>query len=166
MLLEAFTTMFKNHHLSRYAGYASAAAALFCPFAAVYIIRAKFPDTWILYIGNILFGLTVCFFIFHYNKKRREGASSIKMLTAGHIVTVMGILISCVVCALLLLIFLRHGLQRAPGQVVSNPRDLIFIVFMNTIVGNISTGSFASILFPFTITKKQEGQAEPEDSVV
>ena len=48
-------------------------------------------------------------------------------------------------------------LQESPPQMGHLNRGLVFVLFMNAIVGNVSTGSFISILLPYTIKRNQKG---------
>lgn len=162
--------MFKGIHWRRYTPYAVAAAMLYCIPVFFYIRDASYTKSWILYIGNFLFLLVIAVFIFSFNGKRHKNAGSVTMLASGHITTVMGILFSLVLCALLLVIFIPGIFHTAPGKVLANApantvtgntNGLVFTVFANAIVGNMAGGSFVSIMLPFTLKGDQTKESTP-----
>src|SRR5437870_7263021 len=101
--LMSMNTIFKNHPLKKYMIYSVIAAVAYLIVAGFFISYGSFTAIWLLYVGNMLFALTIAIFILIFNRKRKENASAGLMISAGHITTVMGILI---VCALILLTYL------------------------------------------------------------
>jgi hypothetical protein len=166
--------MLKGHNLFWYARFSLIAAILYTPSVIFYLSSQKFTDSWTLYVGNVLFGITVAVFLFVFNRTRGNGASSAKMSLAGHLTGIMGIIMACVICLILLVIITPgvfgnssgDALQEAPAQLNYKQHGLVSVLFLDATVGNFATASFVSILFPFTITKNQEGQAEPGNGVV
>lgn len=162
------TPMFKAHPLLKYLPYSVAAAILYCIPAVIYLRSDAFAASYLLYIGNMLFGLCIAVFIWFYNKRRKENANAGIMIFAGHITAVIGIIIACIICILLLLVFapdVFHSkpavetLQNAPAQLQSRNRGFITILFMNAVIGNFSAGSFISLILPYTVKRDQEGGA-------
>jgi hypothetical protein len=90
---------------TRYIKYSTAAAILYCIVVWIYIRDLSFTDSWLLYVGNFLFAFAIAVFIFRYNHQRAEKASSIEMIKASVVIAVTGVLISCVVIVMLLLIY-------------------------------------------------------------
>jgi uncharacterized membrane protein HdeD (DUF308 family) len=163
--------MFKKYKLTDYIKYSVISALLFCITVVIFIKSEKYSATWWLYVGNVLFMLGVIYFIFSFNKKKREDASTSSMIIGGHIVTVLGIILSCIF-SYVLIMFMIPGLFgsgetnttviNAPAQLDTGKTDgLIFMIFMNAIVGNVATGSFASIILPYT--SKRDQTEEPAE---
>jgi hypothetical protein len=79
------------------------------------------------------------------------------MLYAGDIVSVLGILISCLVLLVIIFTikpsFFHAGLQTggSAGTGLMNPG---FSLFLNAVIGNISAGSFASIITSYASRSK------------
>lgn len=141
--------------------YALVAAVAYLVMTIVFFNEAVFAQTWLLYVGNILFGIIVAIYLFTYNNNTKERASAYSMVKAGHIVAIMGMLISVVGIACIIL-FGKEHLANAPSQIKPEKNQgLLFILFLDAVVGNVSAGSFVSILFPFALTKMQKGGAEP-----
>lgn len=151
---------------------------IFATFAAiaymlVLVFFFSYPDfkqIWTLYVGNFLFGIIVAIYLVKYNNKRNESASVYSMIKAGHVITLMGIVISCLAIALMLLFAkvtfqsgeLSGKLASAPSQMKGEKTNgLLFILFADAIIGNIAAGSFVSLLFPFSLTRLQKGEGEP-----
>lgn len=157
--------MFKKIHWKHYLPYAVAAAIVYCIPVAFYLNRANFGAAWLLYLGNFLFLIVIVAFLFSFNRRREENASTTSMLAAGHITTAMGIVISVVLCFILLLVFVpgifhsgttEKVLQNAPVNTVKDKTGgLSFTMFINAIIGNQCVGSFASFMFPYTLKRDQ-----------
>lgn len=161
--------MFKNHPILFYLKYAVVAAILYCITAGIFIYNNVFELSYILYIGNMLFGICIGIFIWRYNKNRKENANAGLMAFAGHITTVMGIIITCMVLLVLIMLLapdafsssqqVNEIIEQAPAQLQGKNRGLLMILFMNAIVGNVSAGSFISIIMPYTVKRNQKGDA-------
>src|ERR1700754_1619424 len=106
-------------------------AVVYCIPVTVFLSNPAFSQGWLLYLGNLLFHFVIVAFLFGFNKKRSENASTLAMLTAGHITTLMGLVISCVLAFLLLVIMV-------PAEPVVNEstRGLNFMVFATAVIGN------------------------------
>jgi hypothetical protein len=93
------------------------------------------------------------------------------MLAAGHITTVMGILIACLLSFILVLVFVPGFLHAgtankimtgAPASTVKGKTNgLAFMLFTDAIFGNVVAGSFASIMFPFVLKRDQTKEKVP-----
>jgi len=157
--------MFKKYKLTNYIKYSIISAVLFCITVAIFVSCKNYASTWWLYVGNALFMLGVIYFIFSFNKTKNEDATTSSMIVGGHIITVMGIVISCIVSYILLIVFVpgifasgetSTTVANAPAAIDTGKTDgLVFMVFMNAIVGNVATGSFASIILPYTAKRDQ-----------
>jgi flagellar biosynthesis protein FlhB len=153
--------MFKGHKTGTYLVYSFFAAILFCIPLLNFVKTEKYSASWELYLGNFLFAAMIAFFIFFHFKKERYMGKPIRMITAGLITTVTGMIISCFFSVLLVWgiapsIF-HHGpwLSGAPAQLQMSRSNGFFIsIFFSASIGNISTGSFISALLPFVISRK------------
>ncbi|HTF29314.1 MAG TPA: hypothetical protein VK625_10740 [Flavitalea sp.] len=153
--------MFKGINLKPYITHALMAALLYCLPVIFFLKAADYTRAWELYIGNFLFLLVIVLFLFTFNKKRDENAGTLLMLTASSITTVLGTIAATILGLGLLLIFVPGLLQsgtpdkvliNAPGNSVLDKTDgLVFMVISNAIIGNVSSGLFVSIIFPFSM---------------
>lgn len=145
--------------------YSVLAAVMYTIPVFFFIRNATYTDAWLLYLGNGLFLAAIALFMLMFNKKRSENASTVVMLTTGHITTVAGIFLACIMC-FLLLSFMVPGLFEtgttdkvltdAPANAVDDKTNgLNFMVLMNAVIGNVSAGSFIAILFAFTAKRDQ-----------
>ena len=158
--------MLKNHSIKSYLVYSLVAALLYSILAYLFIRNQTFNSSWMLYIGNALFGCCIAVFIILFNKKRKENASIETMIVAGHIVTIMGIIIACLISLLLFLLMseVSHPLQQtdvlnnAPPQMESGKRNQFLLsLFLNAVIGNVSVGAFLSLIISYASKRDQKG---------
>jgi uncharacterized membrane protein len=154
-----------------YLKFAALAAIVYCIPVIFFLRGGDYTDAWLLYIGNFLFLFPIMLFLFRFNWQRKQNASSVSMLSAGHITTAIGVIMSCILCLILMLImvpgYLQSGtadkvLQDAPANMVDDKTNgLSFMVFADAIFGNVSTGSFISIIYPFSLKRDQTKEKVP-----
>ena len=135
-----------------------------------YLRSAEFVSTWLLYLGNVLFGIVIGVFMFHRIYMRKEGASTGSMVIAGHLVVIAGILISCILAFLAIMLFIpglfSSGqpdtvLENAPTQNQDGKTNgMVMMIFMNAIVGNMAAGSFIALIFAYTAKFNQTSDKE------
>lgn len=157
--------MFKKEYLLSYIKWGVIAAVVYCVLMLSFIKSDEFSSTYLLYIGNVLFLVVIAFYMLSFNKSKGENASTQTMTAAGHIATIVGIIISCIVAAIALTVFLPSPsvIEDAPAVTgTGKSHGLIFMVFMNAIIGNLVGGSFASIILPFSARKDQTKDKKSE----
>jgi hypothetical protein len=164
-------TMNKPFNPKPYLIYGLLAAVVYCIPVTVFLSDPEYSQGWLLYLGNLLFLFVIVAFLFAFNRKRSENAATLAMLTAGHIATLFGIVISCVLAFLLLVImvpgYLGAGeadkvLTNEPANITyDKTRGLSFMVFATAIIGNFAAGSFVSIIFPFALKADQTRETVP-----
>lgn len=146
-------------------------AVVYCIPVTVFLSNPDFSQGWLLYLGNLLFLFAIVAFLYAFNRKRSENAATLAMLTAGHIATLIGIVISCLLAFILLVIMVPGYLGPGEAEKVltgepanttdDKTRGLSFMVFATAIIGNLSTGSFVSIVFPFAMKADQTREKVP-----
>ena len=146
-------------------------AVVYCIPVTIFLSDPEYTQGWLLYLGNLFFLFAIVAFVYNFNKKRSENAGTLVMLAAGHIATLMGIIISCILAFVLLVImvpgYLEPGttgkvLTGEPANTVyDKTRGLGFMVFATAIIGNLSAGSFVSIIFPFALKADQTREKVP-----
>jgi hypothetical protein len=164
--------MFKKQYITSYLIYGLLAAIAFCIAAAFYLRTPEFRDTWLLFLGNALFLVVISVYILLVNRKNNENASTQNMNAAGHIVTIVGVLLSSIICFILLMLFVPDlfsagatdtVLEDSPAQTRGGKTDgLVFMLFMNAIIGNFAAGSFASIILPYAAKRDQKKDKSSE----
>lgn len=164
--------MFNRQYLSSYIKWGIISAIAFCIPMFIFLKSGEYSSTWWLYVGNGLFLVTIAIYMMQFNKMKNENASTQTMVAAGHIATIIGIVISCIVAAIALPMFIPdifssgksdEVLTDAPSQLgTGKTNGLVFILFMNAIIGNVCGGSFASIMIPYTARKNQTKDKKSE----
>lgn len=155
--------------------YVISAAVVYLVFAGIYMRQLRFEQTWLLYLGNLIFGVVITIYLLRFNAHRAERASVYGMVKAGHILTAISTVTAVVGLVILLFAtgtidiadnFETAALQHAPAQMDNDQSNhLLFVLFFDAVIGNISAGSFVSILFPFALTKMQRGEKEPSGNL-
>lgn len=164
--------MFKKEYASQYLKFGALAAFLFCVPMVIFVASAKFANTYLLYVGNVLFLLSIVFFMLSFNKKKGEDTSTQTMIAAGHITTLTGIIFSVLVSIIAIIVFLPdvfglsgtdRVLQNAPASTgTGDTHGMVFMLFMNSILGNLVAGSVPSILLSYTAKRDQTKDRKSE----
>ena len=159
-------SFFNHYPFKSFISFSLIAAFIFCVFAFIFIKDDSFLDSYMLYIGNFLFAGVIAVFILTYNQRRHENAKAQNMVLAGHITAVVGILISCFIIVLLILMIRPNvfhvaaanpdSMEKSLATLQGNTHGLMLVLFMNTIFGNIAASSFFSIVLPFAAKRFQK----------
>jgi len=163
--------MYKPFNPKPYLIYGLLGAVVYCIPVAIFLSDPEFSQGWLLYLGNLFFLFAIVGFVYHFNRKRSENAGTLAMLAAGHIATLFGIVISCLLAFLLMVIMVPGYLDAGTTEKVltgepanttyDKTRGLSFMVFATAIIGNVSAGSFVSIIFPFAMKADQTREKVP-----
>jgi hypothetical protein len=140
-----------------------------CVFA--YIRETDYIDSWLVYVGSFLFFVVIVIDILLFNNRRGKNANTVTMIFSSHVTTIIGVLAACII-SFILLSFLVPGYygsgqtevaaQDAPTNTIHDKTNgLSWRVFMGATIFNFSLGSFAGIIFPFTIKRNQLKKSEP-----
>lgn len=159
--------MFRKVNWAHSLTYGIVGAVLFSIAALIFIQRASYTDSWLLYVGSMAFFITMIVGLISYNKKRGGDESSAAMVFQGHITTIVGVLASLLICFLLLTIFVPGylGAGDTAKQLTDEPANTVhdktnglgFKVFVLALLANFIFGSMASIIYPFTAKRNQTG---------
>src|SRR5215213_3803048 len=103
------------------------AAVLFCIPVSIYIIQASYRQSWLLYVGSFLFFAVIWVNTLRDNKKRGQNESLVTMVFSSHMVTIAGILITCVLCFILLVLFIPGylGAGNADKLLTGEPANFV-----------------------------------------
>jgi hypothetical protein len=143
--------------------YAAISAVLYNIFVILFLRNADFESIYLLYIGNAAFAIGI---ILHSvadkiaPEERNKGA---KKMIRGHVTTLLGVILSCLIALLLLFIMVPEllntssetSLEAKPAQMDSPGQGITFTLFMDAVLGNFSTGSFISILLALVLVEKK-----------
>jgi hypothetical protein len=160
--------MFSKRQILSYLAYAIPAAIVYCIVAGIFLYNDTYNLSYLLYIGNVLFGIVILFYLLNYNKKRDKNSKAKYMVASGHITAVIGILISCVVIFILMAVIhpnayeavspTSKALARPAAGLKGDTHPLIYVLFMDAVFGNIGISSFLSFMLPFTAKSDQTAE--------
>jgi hypothetical protein len=130
-----------------------------------FIYRASYNDSWLLYVGSMLFFTMIVLGVLVFSKKRGGNESTVAMVFESEMTTLIGVSTALIVSLVLLMLmvpgFFHAGM--AGKQLTDEPANtihgktngLIFKVIVLSILANFCFGSFASIIFPFSAKRNQ-----------
>ncbi len=144
--------MFKKPNLIYLSRFAIVSAALYCIPVIFFLKDEKYSQSWLLYLGNAIFLLSI--FIFGIIYAFKEGNST--KTYNGFTVTLLGVVFSCVLVFFLIFIFApgifnigssTDVLQQTPASIAkNNNHGILFFLFADATIGNFTAGSFSAIL--------------------
>src|SRR5215207_7734061 len=111
---------------------AAIAAVLFCIPAFFYIQKAVFAQSWLLFLGSVLFFFAMAMHTVAENKKRGGNESTVALVFEAHVTTICGIIIACIICFILLMIMVpgflsfgstSHALTGEPPNAIGETID-------------------------------------------
>ncbi len=162
--------MFKDRFFKVYVIFGLFAAICYAISVAVFIEKAKYADTWVLYVGNFVFMVVVVALLFYISSVANFNSGAIALMGSGIKTVLTGVIFSCILSFILLLILVPHVLGQGPPSIsmsgnpvnrsINQTNGLVFMIFINGIIGNMVTGSFVSILFPVSIKRNQKSEKE------
>ncbi|WP_207492534.1 hypothetical protein [Aridibaculum aurantiacum] len=130
-----------------------------------FIYSANYQDTWWLFVGNFLFMIGIIIYMLLFTSRKNENPNTNLLLTAGHIVTVGGVILSCIIAFIVLMMFPTGIVSAGPAeQVMENTPahaddgktdGLVLFVYLTAIIGNVSAGSAVAIFMAYTTKKNQ-----------
>lgn len=157
--------MFKKIDWISTVKWATAAAVLFCIPALIYILHADYTLSWILFLGSGIFLFVNAFHNVWESIGRGGDESTVALVFAAHVTVIIGIIISCIICFLLLVAFVPGYLSAGPATklLVNEPattlmdktNGLSFNLFIAATVLNFAGGSIAGITVPFYSKRNQ-----------
>lgn len=132
-----------------------------------FIKDASYSQTWLLYLGDAIFLFSMIVIIVMLSKRSGYNAATGSLLIAGHAITVFAIVLICLITFLLLLFFVpgllhtgntQKELMNTPTNTVyDKTHGMMFILFVNAVVGTFAAGSFASLIMSYTTKREQRG---------
>jgi O-antigen/teichoic acid export membrane protein len=139
--------------------YAIIEAVLFSTTVYFYVRNATYQKTWLLFLGAVLFLIVTVFHTLKANHSRSLTDNTFTLVIKSYMITIAGIIFSCIFSFLIMAImihgYLGHGpaqklLKGAPSNTISDKTNGLSIkVFLVAIVGNFIVGSIAGLIMPF-----------------
>jgi len=142
--------------------------AIIASVPAIFFIKDdKFTQTWLLYLGDGIFLFSIITIMLIMSRKTHYEAATGSLLIAGHTITVFGIIVICLITFILLLFYVpdlfhlgntKEVLKQAPANIVfDKTHGLLYILFVNAVIGTFAAGSFATLIMSYSTKRNQEG---------
>ncbi len=156
--------MFKSSFLNIYLSFAFAAALVYSVPVCFFITEADYTRSWLLYLGNFLFMIVIGIFLFFISRLRQTNPGMFSLMLTGEKQVLRSTAMAVLLSFMLLLIFIPGLLESGiAGRVIINKpvntihdktNGLDVMVIANAVIGNISSGSFASVILAPSLTNK------------
>jgi hypothetical protein len=162
--------MLKKVNIRSTLTYGLIGAVAFCIPIFFYIQSANYEDSWLLYLGSFFFMIVASIYTMQDSKKRRNNESTIALVFSSHLTTITGIILSCIICLLMLIIFVPGYLGDGPADKVltqepantikDKTNGLSVKIFLTATVINFAAASFCGIVLPFIMKGNQTEDAK------
>lgn len=133
--------------------------------AFLYIREVDYADTWLVYLGSVLFFTLIIIDVVQFNRRRGKNANTVTMVFSSHVTTIIGVIVACLLSFILLSIMVPGYLSSGPAAVASpdtpanaihdKTNGLSFRIFIGATIFNFAMGSFVGIVYPFTLKRNQ-----------
>ncbi len=164
--------IFNRQHTREYFFYGSLAAILYSIPVLFFFSRGVYGDLYYIYIGLGLFMFTIFSYAVQLVNRPYDRKRAVSMLIAGNLATLAGVLITVIIIGVGFLFFfpnvfvvrpVAETIYQAPGSIQpARPSGLLFMIMMITIFGNISVGSFVSVVTAY-VGKKDQTEDQPAE---
>jgi hypothetical protein len=126
----------------------------------VFLFNRQYQNTWLLYVGNILFSAVVLVGVFRGYHRVYDTASVRSSTMMGIKITIYGILLAILMCAVVLIInSMFTGLNDSNEPAQSGRGDVLFTILSNTIGINAVLGALAAVIGATVVKKNQKTEA-------
>jgi len=133
------------------------AAVAYCVFLLMHLGRGDYESSYLLYIGNTLFGAVILIYNLTLINKPYVKDRTVSMTMIGHLATLAGTIISVLMVVIAgLVIYPGATLDNAPANTQGDrPAGWMMMVGMNAFLINFAVGSFLSIMTSYAGKKNQ-----------
>ncbi len=157
--------VFNRQHIREYLAYGTLAGALYATPVLLFFSRGVYADLYFIYIGLGLFMFTIFSYALKLVNRPYDRKRAVSMLIAGNFATICGVVAAFLIVGFGFLFFFPDVFALKPvAATISNapatiqprrPSGLLFMIMIITIFGNISVGSFVSVITAYVGKKDQ-----------
>lgn len=164
--------LFNKLHIREYLLYGFIAAILYFIPTAVFLYNNRYENAYYLFIGSCLFMLVIFYYVMRLLNRPYDRKRAFSMVIAGHLATLAGVVISCVLVAITILLFFPSIYSSSrldtvienvtPTEQPHRSSQLLFITLVMTILCNFGVGSFIAIMVAYAGKKDQTKDVPPD----
>jgi hypothetical protein len=125
----------------------------------VFLFYRQYENTWLLYVGNLLFCAVVLIGVFRGYHRVHDSASLRSSTMMGIKITIYGILLAILLCVVVLVInSMFTGLNDRSEPPQSGRGDVLFTILSNTIGINAILGALAAVIGATVVKRNQKSE--------
>lgn len=157
--------VFNKSHIKEYFLYGIIASVLYMIPVVYFIKNNKFENFYYIYVGSGLFMLAIFYYTLKLTYRSYDQKRSVSMLIAGHLTTIVGVIVSCILVVFAVLIFsprmsvwvpVDNIVSNAPPTMQPHHRwSLLIMVLLATAICNVAVGFFISLIMSFAAKQDQ-----------
>lgn len=157
--------MFKKVNFVHAFTYGAIGATLFSIPVFIFIRQAVYTNSWLLFLGSVLYFGVIALATYRESKLRGGNESTVALVFMAQVTIVIGILISVLFCFILMVLLVPGYLTpgdtatsldlQPPNSIFDKTNGLSFKVFMAATAINFAGGSIAGITIPFYAKRNQ-----------
>jgi hypothetical protein len=145
---------------SFYTRYSWLAGILYSLPVAAFFLARNYSNSWLLFVGNMLFGAVIFTAVIRSNHRIHDAGSLKSLFMTGIKLSFFALLIAIVITLLMIVlnaILANFATQDSPGNMGSDTQtDMIFSLLSHTLAGNAFMGVLASVLTSVTVKRNQK----------
>jgi len=135
------------------------AAIVYCIPVFFFLRTTEFREVWLLYLGSAFFMVVIASSLLSLNRRYGGNSTTRTLIVSGHVITVMAIVISFIICLILTFFMVPEIYQSGGGEIVHGKPDsldnITFILIVGIVVINFAAGSIPSIILPQSMKQNQ-----------
>jgi ABC-type Fe3+-siderophore transport system permease subunit len=156
-------SLYNRKHLREYLLYGFWASIAYIVPVWVFFFFLDYNQTFIIFLGSILFMFVIMLYVIKLSKRRPEYKSSWMMIIASHCAVLAGIALSVLFTTILCFIYIPGFLSgRSPNVLADAPAglnnqnwSLLTVLYFCATVENFGAGGFIAVLGPYVFKKNQ-----------
>jgi hypothetical protein len=156
---------FNRQHIREYLLYGLMAAVVYMLPVIYYLYNNRYENLYYLYIGCALFMGVIFYYNYKLLDRKYDKRRAVSMLISGHLATLAGIVISCLLAFIAVYIAFPELLSSDSNRQVlpnahetnqvSRPSYLLLMILSTATIGNFAVGAFISVIVTYAGKRDQ-----------
>jgi hypothetical protein len=155
--------LFNKKHILEYLFYGGMAAIVFIVPVIYFLAKGVYEDSWVVYVGTALFMFAIMVYNLILTRRKADYKSALKMLMAGHLAVLTGIVLSVLLAFICCYIYIPgfmtgHSqpiLDNAPEGLNNKNTGTLLQIFLPATIGNFCAGAFITVVVSYVIKPNQ-----------
>jgi len=144
------TSLFDRQHLMDYTLYGILSGIFYSITVWLYLYDPEFRHLWMMYVGNGFFMFIIMLYMFNLVRGQDENRPGFKIISAGHLAVISGIIVSAAICLFLCFVYKPEVFSSIDDVTGGHkPGASLLHVFGPAILMNFLAGSFITLVIGY-----------------